>query len=335
MLGYSDSNKGAGITTSQWEIHRAQRQLRDIGAKHGVRLRLFHGRGGSVGRGGGPAAEAVLSAPFGTVDATMKLTEQGEVVSDKYSLPALAHDNLEILLAAVLEATLLHQSSRIGRGHARPLGRRDERGQRRRPHGVPGAGRASGAAASSSPRPRPVDELGELNVGSRPSRRPGRDAPTLDDLRAIPWVFGWTQTRMVVPGWFGLGSGLRAAREAGLSAQLDEMRRVGVLHQPARQRGDDAGQDRPADRRALRVGAGRPRAAPAVRRDRGRARAARRREVLRLTGSERLLRAPPRAAHHARRARGVPGAAAPPAGRAAGPAPPAGSPTPTCTAPCC
>ncbi|BBX52001.1 phosphoenolpyruvate carboxylase [Mycolicibacterium poriferae] len=221
MLGYSDSNKDGGYLAANWALYRAELDLVESARKTGIRLRLFHGRGGTVGRGGGPSYDAILAQPPGAVRGSLRLTEQGEVIAAKYAEPQIARRNLETLLAATLEATLLDTEG-LGRSSEEAyavlddLAARAQRAYAELVHETPGF--VDYFKAST-----PVSEIGALNIGSRPTSR--KPTTQISDLRAIPWVLAWSQSRVMLPGWYGTGS----AFEQWIADGDDQDARLAVL----------------------------------------------------------------------------------------------------------
>jgi phosphoenolpyruvate carboxylase len=222
MLGYSDSNKDGGYLAANWAVYRAELALVDVARKTGIRLRLFHGRGGTVGRGGGPSYQAILAQPPGAVNGSLRLTEQGEVIAAKYAEPQMARRNLESLVAATLESTLLDVE---GLGDAADpayavlseVADLAQRAYAELVHDTPGFVEYFMAST-------PVSEIGSLNIGSRPTSR--KPTSSIADLRAIPWVLAWSQSRVMLPGWYGTGSAFEHWIEAGPESAAE---RVGTL----------------------------------------------------------------------------------------------------------
>ncbi|HXU94591.1 MAG TPA: phosphoenolpyruvate carboxylase [Gallionella sp.] len=219
MLGYSDSNKDGGYLTANWELYKAELELVQVFEKHGIEMRLFHGRGGTVGRGGGPSYDAILAQPPGSVNGQIRITEQGEVISSKYSNPEIGRRNLETLIAATMEATLLHHhgaDSTMPEYHRimEALSLDAFAAYRKLVYETPGFTEYFFTAT-------PIREIAELNIGSRPSSRKASDK--IEDLRAIPWVFSWGLNRVMLPGWLGFGSAVKQFIEREGEAGLKQL----------------------------------------------------------------------------------------------------------------
>jgi phosphoenolpyruvate carboxylase len=228
MLGYSDSNKDGGFLTSNWELYKAEQELVRVFARHGVGIRLFHGRGGTVGRGGGPSYYAVRAQPRGSVNGQLRLTEQGEVIASKYADAVIGQKNLEALVAATMEATLLPDEG-LGADEAPFHEVMEELSSL--------AFRAYRAFVYETPgfieyfrQSTPINEIGDLNLGSRPAARRGSDR--IEDLRAIPWVFSWGQSRQSIPGFFGFGAAVKQFLAGGSRNARLRMLRAMYAHWP-------------------------------------------------------------------------------------------------------
>ncbi|ALK31614.1 phosphoenolpyruvate carboxylase [Burkholderia plantarii] len=228
MLGYSDSNKDGGFLTSNWELYRAELALVELFRSHGTKLRLFHGRGGTVGRGGGPTYEAILSQPPGTVNGQIRLTEQGEVIASKFSNPEIGRRNLETVVAATLEASLLPRNNAPAQLPAfeaavQTLSDAAIATYRALVYETPGF---TDYFFSSTP----ISEIAELNIGSRPASRKLQDPKhrRIEDLRAIPWGFSWGQCRLLLTGWYGFGSAFAAYLD-GAANDAERAKRLALL----------------------------------------------------------------------------------------------------------
>jgi phosphoenolpyruvate carboxylase len=222
MLGYSDSNKDSGFLSSNWEIHRAQIALQQLATQHAVSLRIFHGRGGSVGRGGGPAYQAILAQPSGTLRGRIKITEQGEVLASKYSLPELALYNLETVTTAVIQNSMVSapiDDTPSWNNLMERLAARSRDHYRALVHDNPDL-------VAFFQQVTPIEEISKLQISSRPARRK-TGAKDLSSLRAIPWVFGWTQSRFLLPSWYGVG----AALQQELADDPNQMELLQLLYQ--------------------------------------------------------------------------------------------------------
>jgi phosphoenolpyruvate carboxylase len=232
MLGYSDSNKDGGIFTSNWELYRAEIALVELfdqlANAHDIQLRMFHGRGGTVGRGGGPSYQAILAQPPGTVRGQIRLTEQGEVIGSKYANPEIGRRNLETLVAATLEATLLQPTKPATRAFlqaAAALSQTSMAAYRALVYDTPGFTEYFFSAT-------PIREIAELNIGSRPASR--KASQKIEDLRAIPWGFSWGQCRLTLPGWYGFGSAIAQMLDAG-GTQASRKEALALLQKMYRQ----------------------------------------------------------------------------------------------------